>query len=122
MSLETEESQSFAKEMRQELKSFARRYNLKIVWRKKTSDTQDATAAFLEYWDKGLSHEEPNKVMSFAKLCTLSVVATNSKEAEGSGSISKSVLSTPVRPQKTSFMRVLYTNWEFLKAAFKRRW
>jgi hypothetical protein len=76
-SFDTEESLVFAKELRQELRSFARQYNLKIVWWKKSPDLQDATSAFLEYWDKGFSQEEQAKVISFSELCALSVRHTN---------------------------------------------
>lgn len=71
-SLDTQDTQAFASELRQELKSFARQYGLKIVWRKKSLDILDGTAAFLEYWDKGLSQDAP----PFAELCALSAKNT----------------------------------------------
>jgi hypothetical protein len=75
-SLDSQESQDFAGELRQELKSFARQYGLKIVWRRKSPGIIDGTAAFLEYWDKGLSESNPHKAVPFAELCALSVKNT----------------------------------------------
>jgi len=71
-SLDMQDTQAFASELRQELKSFARQYGLKIVWRKKSLDILDGTAAFLEYWDKGLSQANEHKALPFAELCALS--------------------------------------------------
>lgn len=71
-SLDTQDTQAFASELRQELKSFARQYSLKIVWRKKSLDILDGTAAFLEYWDKGLSQGNQGEAPPFAELCALS--------------------------------------------------
>jgi len=71
-SLDTQDTQVFASELRQELKSFARQYSLKIVWRKKSLDIMDGTAAFLEYWDKGLSQGNQGEAPPFAELCAVS--------------------------------------------------
>ena len=79
-SLDTEDALAFAKELRQELKSFARQYGFKIVWRKKSLDITDGTAAFLEYWDKGLSQEDQGKALPFAQLCALSIGDTSAKD------------------------------------------
>lgn|GEM_PF-2752850 len=77
---DTEDLKAFVKELRQELKSFAKQYGLKIIWRKKPLDLMDGTAAFLEYWDKGFSQEKQEKVLSFDDLCALSVRNTNAKD------------------------------------------
>jgi len=69
---ETEEAREFTRELRQELKSFAKCYELKIVWQKKSLDLPDATSAFLDYWDKGMSQEKVDNIMPFSNLCALS--------------------------------------------------
>lgn len=79
-SLDTEDALAFAKELRQELKSFARQYGLKIVWRKKSPGATDGTAAFLEYWDKGYSQGGQESIPLFEKLCPLSIRNTSAKE------------------------------------------
>lgn len=71
-SIDTQDALEFARELRQELKSFARQYGFQIVWRKKPSDIRDGTDAFLEYWDRGFSQRAPGKTISFAQLCALS--------------------------------------------------
>ena len=71
-SIDTQDALEFAKELRQELKSFARQYGFQIVWRKKPSSVRDGTDAFLEYWDRGFSQRAPGKTISFAQLCALS--------------------------------------------------
>lgn len=58
---DTEDTQGFARELRQELKAFAKDYGLKVVWTKKSRNQDaipDLTGEFLEYWDKGLSDRE----------------------------------------------------------------
>jgi hypothetical protein len=65
---DTEETLAFSKELRQELKSFAKHYGLKIVWFKKSLEITDGTAAFLEYWDRGYSQKKKHEVMSFSSL------------------------------------------------------
>ncbi len=69
---DTQDALEFARELRQELKSFARHYGFQIVWRKKPSSVRDGTDAFLEYWDRGFSQRAPGKTISFAQLCALS--------------------------------------------------
>lgn len=69
--LDTEETQSFARELREELKAFAKTYNLRIVWnrgKRKGRPLPDATTAFLEYWDRGFSEQGANQVPSFEEL------------------------------------------------------
>lgn len=83
--LDSQESQVFATELRQELKSFARQYGLKIVWRKKSLDVTDGTAALLEYWDKGYSQGDRDKVMPFEELCVLSVKKVTAKASNTKG-------------------------------------
>lgn len=78
--LDSQESKDFAKELRRELKAFAKQYGLKIMWRKKSLGITDATAAFLEYWDKGFSREEAGKAIPFAELCALSVSDTSIRD------------------------------------------
>lgn len=85
LTLDTEENQVFAKELRQELKAFAKQYGLKVVWRKKSLGVTDGTAAFLEYWDRGLSQENRDKVMPFAELCALIVKKVTAKASNTKG-------------------------------------
>src|SRR5690606_18609405 len=80
----------FATELRQELKSFARQYNLKIVWRKKSLDITDGTVAFLEYWDKGYSQGDQGKALPFAQLCALSIRDTSAKNTSSEDISAKS--------------------------------
>jgi hypothetical protein len=68
---DTEETLAFAKELRQELKSFAKQYGFKIVWLKKTPDIEDVTSPFLEYCDRGFSQNKKHEVISFSNLCEL---------------------------------------------------
>lgn len=106
-SLDTEDSQAFAKELRQELKSFAKQYGLKIVWKKKSRDVADRTAAFLEYWERGFSQESKRDVLSYAELCALSVKDTSVRD------------TSPKCPgaKKVSFDIVPFTNVFFKKGA-----
>ncbi|MGV8948505.1 MAG: hypothetical protein ACOH2E_03955 [Candidatus Paracaedibacter sp.] len=69
--LYNEDPQDFAKELRQELKSFAKQYGFKIVWLKKTPDIEDVTAPFLEYWDRGYSQNKKHEVIPFTSLSRL---------------------------------------------------
>lgn len=85
--LDTEDAEIFAKELRQELKSFAKHYGLKILWRKKALDIIDGTGAFLEYWDKGLSQKDQEKILSFEELCSLSSKVTNVKDQNSKNQI-----------------------------------
>lgn len=85
VTLDTADALVFATELRQELKSFARQYNLKIVWRKKSLDVTDGTAAFLEYWDKGYSQGDRDKVMPFEELCVLNVKKVTAKASNTKG-------------------------------------
>ncbi len=99
-SLDSQESQSFAKELRQELKLFAKQYGLNIVWRNKSLDVTDGTAAFLEYWDKGLSQEEQDKALPFDELCALSTrdmsaKITSSKGVSAQSQIKNALFSNP---------------------------
>ncbi len=111
--LDTQESQAIAKELRQELKSFARQYGLKIVWRKKSLDLTDATAAFLEYWDKGYSQEERGKVLPFTELCALSARDAGNKATKTRG-VSPQDLSKNVSFENVPFANVSYwyVPWE----------
>lgn len=58
LSMNTEDTQAFAKELREELKAFARHYGFKIVWRKKALELPDVTDSFLDYWDRGTFEEQ----------------------------------------------------------------
>lgn len=97
--LDSQESQAFAKELRRELKAFAKQYGLKILWQKKSLGITDATAAFLEYWDKGFSREGPGKAIPFAELCALSVSDTSVKDTSirDTNAKDKSVTDTSIR-------------------------
>lgn len=101
--LDTGDNQVLAKELRQELKSFARQYGLKIVWRKTSPDLSDGTAAFLEYWDKGLSQAKPGDIISFADLFLLSDRGTDAKGANVRGARAQSVSLKNAPPEDVSF-------------------
>lgn len=107
-SLDTEETQAFAKELRQELKSFAKQYGLKIVWRKKSLGVTDGTAAFLEYWDKGFSQEGNGKVMPFADLSSLSARDAGIRVTKTRG-VSHQALSKNVSFENVPYW---YVPWE----------
>lgn len=108
---DSQESQVFATELRQELKSFARQYNLKIVWRTKSPDITDGTAAFLEYWDKGYSQEEQGKALPFAQLYALSIRDTSTKERAAKVT---TVKAADIQPQ---FKDISYANPYLKKGA-----
>jgi hypothetical protein len=104
--LDTEESQSFAKELRHELKSFTEQYGLKIMWRKKSLDLLDGTAAFLEYWNRGFSQEKLSKVISFTELCSLSFGDKSVKDTGVQESKAKAI-RTQSLPKNTPFANLL---------------
>jgi hypothetical protein len=114
-SLDTEESQAFAKELRQELKSFARQYGLKIVWRKKSLNIKDGTAAFLEYWDRGFSQEDQSKALPFAELCALSSKDTSVKDKSAGVTVTAGkITNSKSASVKDQIMYALFSN-PFLK-------
>lgn len=109
--LDTEDALVFATELRQELKSFARQYNLKIVWRKKSPDITDGTAAFLEYWDKGYSQENRESIPLFERLYLLSTRDTSVKERAAKVTAVKAANDQP------QFKEVSYANPYLKKGA-----
>ena len=105
LSFDTQESLALAKELRQELKGFAKHYGFQIVWRKKSSKVVDGTRAFLEYWDRGLSQGDQDKIMPFAELCSLSVKQESPEET---------------KPKKASPQDPLLRNIYFLNPLFEK--
>jgi hypothetical protein len=67
---DAEELQEHTFELRRELKTFEKRFNLKIVWRKldKYKDCPDVTDEFIEYWSQGISQRKSQGAITLASL------------------------------------------------------
>lgn len=67
-----EDLQELTLELRKELRSFEKQFALKIIWRKprRFQNCPDVTEKFIEYWDKGLSHQKNLKKLSLVSWST----------------------------------------------------